>query len=163
MPGSRGSLWGSIVSLSSVLLISFGAISPLPADVLIERGDLWRFFKGTTAPSTPATAWRQADFDDTVPGWTEGPTGIGYGDNDDATVLGDMANGYLAFYARKSFIVANPAALTSLVLEIDYDDGLTSWRWSCTTSPWRPPTPLSSPGWFRTTRRSSARPVSPAA
>jgi hypothetical protein len=126
MPGIRGSLWSSIVSLSFVL-ISFGAAGPLPADVLIETGDLWRFFKGTTAPSNPETAWRQADFDDAVLGWEEGPTGIGYGDNDDATVLGDMANGYLAFFARKSFIVATPAAVTSLVLEIDYDDGFAAY------------------------------------
>ena len=34
-------------------------------------------------PSVPVEAWRQVTFDDST--WLSGPTGIGYGDGDEAT------------------------------------------------------------------------------
>jgi hypothetical protein len=97
------------------------------ADVLIEVGETWKYFKGTSEASTPVDAWRQIDFDDTVAGWLEGPTGIGYGDNDDATVLDDMLDGYETVFCRKAFNVANPAAFTNLKLSVDFDDGFKAY------------------------------------
>ncbi|MCZ6792989.1 MAG: DUF1800 family protein [Planctomycetota bacterium] len=112
---------------------------------IIARGEVWRYFKGTEEPSPgaggrPTTDWTQAGFDDSS--WLLGPTGIGYGDGDDATVLGDMRQraddpdtpdvdesrpGYASVYMRTTFDVADPAAMDGLVLRIDYDDGFVAY------------------------------------
>lgn len=89
--------------------------------ILIEVGQLWRYFKGTQEPSSPTTAWRQAGFDDAS--WLSGPTGIGYGDGDDATVLSDMQGNYRTIFCRKAFSLDDVAAIDQLVLTITYDDG----------------------------------------
>jgi hypothetical protein len=86
--------------------------------VLVGQGEVWRYFKGTQAP--PA-GWADRGFNDA--GWLSGATGIGYGDGDDATVLSDMQNAYLTVFCRKTFNVADPAAVDELILEITIDDG----------------------------------------
>ena len=63
---------------------------------LIAAGEDWRYFKGTAAPSDPADAWKDCAFDDSA--WPSGPSGFGYGDNDDAPVLGDMKATYKTVY-----------------------------------------------------------------
>jgi len=92
---------------------------------LISVGETWRYFKGTSEPSDPIDAWRQIGFDDS--GWLSGPTGIGYGDGDDATVLSDMRYTYISIFCRKTFTVADPSAIDHLVLEVDFDDGFVAY------------------------------------
>lgn len=94
---------------------------------LIAIGDDWQYFKGTEEPTpgpsgAATTAWTELGFDDST--WLTGPTGIGMGDNDDATVLTDMQNNYISFYARKTFTINDPATPDHLELEVDYDDGV---------------------------------------
>ncbi len=99
---------------------------PVTVDtVLIAPGDLWRYFKGRTEASTPLDAWRQIAFDDSA--WLSGPTGIGYGDGDDATVLTDMQNQYWSVFCRKTFVLSDPASISSLMLEVDHDDGFIAY------------------------------------
>ena len=93
---------------------------------LIEIGDEWKYMKGLTEPSPDpvggaTTLWTQPNFDDTS--WLSGPTGIGMGDGDDATILDDMDNNYTCFYARKIFNISNPAMPEYLELSVDFDDG----------------------------------------
>lgn len=93
---------------------------------LIEIGDEWKYMKGLEEPSPgPAggatTLWTQLAFDDSS--WLSGPTGIGMGDGDDATVLNDMDNNYTCFYTRKIFNIADPAMPEYLELAVDFDDG----------------------------------------
>lgn len=85
---------------------------------LVEVGETWRYLKGTAEP--PAS-WKDPGFDDAA--WASGPTGIGYGDGDDATVLSDMQNNYMTIFCRKVFDVANPTAVDGLVLSVVVDDG----------------------------------------
>jgi hypothetical protein len=89
---------------------------------VIAVGDLWRYLKGTAAP--PAQ-WNGATFNDSA--WLSGPTGIGYGDGDDATVLSDMQNSYWSVYARRAFTLGNPAGVTALSLVVDWDDGFVAY------------------------------------
>jgi uncharacterized protein (DUF1800 family) len=89
---------------------------------LVNRGEVWRYFKGTVEP--PA-AWKNEGFDDTS--WLIGPTGIGYGDGDDLTELTDMQGNYLSVYLRKTFSVADLGAIDALVLRVDYDDGFAAF------------------------------------
>ncbi len=97
---------------------------------VIDLGAGWKYVKGTQEP-TPATggaastAWTEADFNDAA--WLSGATGIGFADNDDATVLSDMRNRYVSVYARRTFTLADPAQAASLMLSIDYDDGFVAY------------------------------------
>ncbi len=98
--------------------------------VLLDKGGGWKYFKGTREPSPaagggPSTAWTQSGFDDAA--WLPGSTGIGFADNDDATVLSDMRNKYMSVYLRKEFTVGNPSELENLVLSVDYDDGFVAY------------------------------------
>ena len=85
---------------------------------IIEAGETWRYLKGTEEP--PAD-WKTLGFNDSS--WLSGPTGIGYGDNDDATTLTDMQNGYMTIFCRKTFDVADKNAIDELWLSVVIDDG----------------------------------------
>ena len=95
----------------------------LPAqEILVDFGSEWSLFRGTQAPSDPdPTEWRTEGFDDAA--WETGLAGFGYGDMDDTTVLDDMQGNYSTIYLRKIFDVTDRAALTSLLVSINYDDG----------------------------------------
>lgn len=92
---------------------------------VIRVGEVWKFFRGLRAPSDPPGAWTSRAFDDS--GWEEGPTGIGYGDGDDATVLSDMQDRYTTVFARKAFDLVDPDLVQSLVLSVDYDDAFVAY------------------------------------
>jgi hypothetical protein len=95
------------------------------SSAVIRAGETWRYKKGTAEASAPAGAWRGAAFDDS--GWTAANLAIGYGEAFLTTVLGDMQGGYTTIYLRKTFEVADPASIQSLVLEAVYDDGFNAW------------------------------------
>lgn len=114
---------GPVVVLSSPTPgASNGGPPPAAPQLPIVVGNTWKYFKGTSAP--PAL-WNEVSFDDNA--WLSGPTGIGYADGDDATVLSDMVNTYPSVFARRTFSVPNPSAVTSLTLTIDYDDGYVAY------------------------------------
>ena len=94
---------------------------------LVSPGDTWRYFKGR---SEPPEDWAELSFEDDL--WSSGASGIGYGDDDDTTILTDMRrsgdeDGYLSVYVRKKFTIAEPSSLTNLFLEIAYDDGFVAY------------------------------------
>ena len=60
-------------------------------------------------------------------GWERGPSGIGYGDSDDLTQVGDMQNRYLTVYMTRAFEVQDPAAVRTLELDMVYDDGFIAY------------------------------------
>jgi acid phosphatase type 7 len=88
---------------------------------LIPAGATWKYLDNG---SNQGTAWRSPTFDDST--WASGPAQLGYGDGDEATVVGfgpDPNNKYITTYFRHSFNVANASALTSLSLSVLRDDG----------------------------------------
>lgn len=87
--------------------------------IIFQEGDGWKYFKGT---SFPGAGWNDLGFDDTAPGWLQGPTGIGYGDGDDATVLNDMQNNYDVVYMRKGFNVIDRTNVIRMTFTVDFDD-----------------------------------------
>jgi hypothetical protein len=102
-------------------------VTPREDTEWIRVGDVWRYFKGTTAPPV---GWRELGFD--ASGWLQGRTGIGYGDGDDATVLEDMQQtetqaGYLTVFLRREFEVADPGLVERLILRVDFDDGFVAY------------------------------------
>lgn len=92
---------------------------------IVKVGDVWSYWKGTAAPPGASMAWTGLGYDASA--WESGPTGIGYADGDDATVLDDMRGRYTVVFARRTFSVADPAALGRLLLRVDYDDGFVAF------------------------------------
>jgi hypothetical protein len=100
--------------------------SAVLAQVFVPEKSTWKYFKGTVAPSSPATAWRAPGFNDAA--WLNGAAPIYYGENLGAgTVLNDMRNGYTTFFTRKSFNVPNAAEVARLKMRIFIDDGYIVW------------------------------------
>jgi Protein of unknown function (DUF1800) len=111
---------------------------PSRQTALIAAGELWRYRKGTDEPEP---AWKDIAFDDSS--WLQGPTGIGFGDGDDQTVLEDMRGvsddpdtaedesrpGYTSVYLRQTFQLSGEslAAIGDLLLRVDYDDGFKAY------------------------------------
>jgi hypothetical protein len=89
---------------------------------VIDVGDEWLYRKGTSAPPSD---WISVGFDDS--NWLAGNTGIGYGDDDDSTILSDMQGNYATVYTRKVINYDGSLNVTSLALEIDYDDGFVAY------------------------------------
>lgn len=113
------------VSVSSLLLVVLAFALFLSMDgrvrsatlIMIEEGDTWQYQPGT-AP-LPAD-WNTAGFD--ASSWAEGPSGFGFGDGDDATVLADMVGNYSSLAIRRVFGV-DPDTVAELRLETRFDDG----------------------------------------
>jgi len=89
---------------------------------VIDIGDEWLYRKGTSAPPSN---WISVGFDDST--WLAGITGIGYGDGDDATILSDMRGNYATVYTRKVISYDGSINITSMTLEIGYDDGFVAY------------------------------------
>jgi hypothetical protein len=91
---------------------------PLTWNTVIDWGDHWRYL--IPDAGTPVQ-WRQPEFNDGA--WPEGPSGFGFGDNDDNTVLPST----LSVFLRCSFQVDDPSQVRSAVLHIDYDDAFVAY------------------------------------
>ena len=83
-------------------------------DAVINWGDSWSYWPGTSAP---VSNWDDPGTD--ISDWSTGPSGFGYGDNDDNTNLGQI----ISVFARKTFQIDNPTIITKALFHIDYDDG----------------------------------------
>jgi len=88
---------------------------------LISRGSNWQYLDDG---SDQGTAWRELEYDDST--WQAGPGPLGYGDGDEATVVGygpNANNKYPTTYFRQTFDIEDPSSLTELTLGIMRDDG----------------------------------------
>ncbi len=56
----------------------------------VKPNNQWKYFEGTTEPSTD---WINDDFNDET--WTSGKGGFGFGDDDDSTVVSNISSIYL--------------------------------------------------------------------
>lgn len=66
--------------------------------------------------------WNELDF--IASGWLTGKGGIGYGDNDDNSVVPE---GTISVYSRTTFTVSDPSVISAALLNIDYDDGFVAY------------------------------------
>ncbi len=109
------------------VLIAAGAGAATSGPVIVE-GDSWRYYKGRTSePPLQNGHWTTVGYNDAINWGGPAPSGFGYGDNDDATLLADMQNQYLSFYTRRKFTIADTNAVTHLTLVADYDDGFVAY------------------------------------
>ncbi len=66
-------------------------------------------------------SWVTTSFDDS--GWTPATGGVGYGDEDDNTIIGPA----ISVYCRYSLPLSNPEVITQLLLDMDFDDGFVAY------------------------------------
>lgn len=88
---------------------------------LSARGATWKYQDNGLHPGS---TWKDPAFDDST--WSSGPAQLGYGDGDEATVVGygpDPNDKYVATWFRRSFSVAQAAQYSALVLRLLRDDG----------------------------------------
>ena len=86
-----------------VYLFALGSSSPLwsPRRDIVPAGSVWRY---SDIGVDLGTEWQQTGYDDAA--WPSGPAQLGYGDGDEATVIGyggDASNKHITTYFRKSF------------------------------------------------------------
>ncbi|MDG2124485.1 MAG: lamin tail domain-containing protein, partial [Verrucomicrobiales bacterium] len=97
-----------------------------PAQTFIAPADTaWRIRKGNSEASTPRADWRTLTFSEDGT-WFTGQTPVGYGDNDDNTVLNDMRFGYTTAYLRHTFNIDGTLP-GQLRLRLYLDDGAIVW------------------------------------
>ncbi|MEO7318687.1 MAG: CotH kinase family protein, partial [Chthoniobacteraceae bacterium] len=80
----------------------------------IPQGAAWRYL---VTPSAPLSTWKQVGFNDTA--WPEAPAQLGYGDGDEATVIGYGGNAgarYITTYFRKKFTLTSLPQTAKLYL-----------------------------------------------
>jgi len=90
-------------------------------NTILPAGSTWRFSDAATAP--PAN-WNQPSFNDAA--WASGDAQLGYGENDEATILSfgsNSSNKTPSYYFRTTFDVVDPAALSGLHARLLVDDG----------------------------------------
>lgn len=85
---------------------------------LVLPGDDFKYL----APKAPVNSFWNTLVDDNET-WKQGPTGIGYGDGDDATEIEQTVSVYLT----REFEVIDKSKIASLYLDIDYDDGFVAF------------------------------------
>jgi hypothetical protein len=113
---ARDNLGGA--ATSSVVNVTVTGGDP---PTLIAVGSVWKYLDTGT---NLGTTWVTRSFNDAT--WFSGPAQLGYGDGDEATVVGygpNAANKYVTTYFRRSFVVNNPANFLFLTVRLLRDDG----------------------------------------
>ena len=107
--------------LASILCVVSATAVAFAQTTLVPRGSNWKYLDNG---SNQGTAWIAPTFDDST--WAAGNAQLGYGDGDEATVVGYGPNSsakFITTYFRRSFNVANPGDFIGVTLNILRDDG----------------------------------------
>jgi len=86
--------------------------------MVVVENQIWNYWAPTEEPNSK---WREGEF--TNQNWKQGPGGIGYGDDDDGTIIDPT----LSVYMHASFEIKDDDVLAAAVLLIDYDDGFIAY------------------------------------
>lgn len=87
-------------------------------ETIIDKGDNWRYL---IPISEPSSLWRTTNFDDSQ--WKIGPSGFGYGDNDDATIVQNC----ISVFVRHTFQIDDVNNIDTAYLHIDFDDAFVAY------------------------------------
>ncbi|GAB5521860.1 MAG: hypothetical protein RhofKO_41110 [Rhodothermales bacterium] len=85
-------------------------------ETVVREGDVWHY-----RTAQPVSHWITDRYD--ASHWDEGPSGFGYADGDDQTVIQPLT----ALFTRTTFAVADTAAVLDLILHVDYDDAFVAY------------------------------------
>jgi hypothetical protein len=87
----------------------------------LSGSDIWRYLDNGT---NQGSGWRFGTYNDAA--WKSGRSQLGYGDGDEATVVGygpSSSNKYITTYFRKLIQVSNPSRFSHFELNLLRDDG----------------------------------------
>jgi CotH kinase protein/Lamin Tail Domain/Fn3 associated/FlgD Ig-like domain len=87
-------------------------------ETIIDWGADWKYFVGTEEPPSD---WRTITFDDSS--WDVGPSGFGYEDGDDATIIPAT----ISCFVRHSFQITDLNNIIQILLHVDYDDAFVAY------------------------------------
>jgi hypothetical protein len=109
------------ISLVSVLICLATAMHAGDIDhweSIIRTGCPCRYL----VPEQPVDAqWTDPGYNDLL--WIPGTGGVGYGDEDDNTVIDPC----ISVYCRYEFEITDPGVIESLILDVDFDDGFVAY------------------------------------
>jgi hypothetical protein len=90
------------------------------ANTLIARGAVWKY---PDNGSDQGSSWQTPQFDDST--WASGPSELGYGDSDEATVVNGGSSGsfFITTYFRRTFVANNLASYSGVLMNVKRDDG----------------------------------------
>jgi hypothetical protein len=88
--------------------------------MLIPACSVWKYLDNG---SNQGSAWRGTGFNDAA--WASGAAELGYGDGDETTRINGGTSGSrpITTYFRRSFTVADPSRISSVMLNLRRDDG----------------------------------------
>ena len=112
-----------LLFLFLVVTLSATTYSSLSAQVhhwetVIYGSDVWHYFIGN---EEPPSNWNNKEFNDS--NWLTGKGSIGYGDDDDNTIIEPTH----ALYIRTSFNIIDKSAISTILLQADYDDAFVAY------------------------------------
>ena len=87
-------------------------------ETAIYASDEWNFYLGSR---TPPTGWNEVPFSGFL--WQSGPGGIGYGDDDDGTVIDPIQS----IFIRRNFNIEDLSKIEGAFLDADYDDAFVAY------------------------------------
>ena len=87
-------------------------------EAIVIAENQWNYHVGN---SEPPSSWFEPSFIDSS--WLSGPGGIGYGDNDDRTIIETAYSVYL----RREFNIVDTSLISLLYLFPDYDDAFVAY------------------------------------
>jgi len=111
-----------IQSKWAALAVAIAFLIPLATSAevsLVSTGSVWKYLDDG---SDQGTAWRAPGFNDSS--WLSGPAELGFGDGGEATT---NTSGFITYYYRHSFNVADTASITNLRALLKRDDGAIVW------------------------------------
>lgn len=88
-------------------------------ETIIDENSNWKYADNNSGLDIPEN-WREMS---ATLNWPSGPSGFGYGDDDDQTII-DPTTG-LAI--RKLFYIETPENIAAMVLHVDFDDGFIAY------------------------------------
>jgi hypothetical protein len=95
--------------------ISYKSFSQSP-EILSDT--VFKYFIGN---SNPDISWKNIDFDDSS--WNTAYFSVGYGDNDDSTLIDTTTS----VYARCPFYITDIESISELIMLLDFDDGFVAY------------------------------------
>jgi len=102
--------------MALAILALLGIAAPLCAQTsLISTGSVWKYLDDG---SDQGTVWTGVAFGDST--WKSGPAELGFGDGGEATT---NASGFITYYYRHAFNVADASSITNLRVLLKRDDG----------------------------------------
>lgn len=87
-------------------------------ETVVYSNDTWKYQLGNSGLSPD---WNTLSYGDES--WLQGPGGIGYGDDDDNTTIGQT----VSLFIRTKFNIVDTSKIESAILHVDYDDAFVAY------------------------------------